>query len=98
MHAELVAIDAAHEGLLYAPPAKARAVQDAFDRAYPVAPPRSWSKEEWPLFAMLPWGVKQIIVRREAERDRALKITQNETANLRNKLKRIENAQAQTAA
>jgi hypothetical protein len=95
--AELTAIDEQHEELLYSPPAKSRHVMEAFDRAHPVAPPRAWVKADWPLFASLPYGVKQIIVRREAERDRELQRCQNDAALWR-KSKENSDAKAKTAA
>lgn len=99
IQSELVAIDNEHNSYLYAPPGKAQAVQDAFDRAYgPVDPPRSWLKAEWQLFATLPWGVKQVIVRREADRERTLRNLQNEAADLRNKFKRMEKDEVKTPA
>jgi len=41
-------------------------------------PPRSWPKEDKARFALLPADIKEIIARREHERDRALRRQQNE--------------------
>jgi hypothetical protein len=83
LQAELEAIDERHEALLYAPPCKARAVIEAFNAAHPVEPPRSWPKDEGPLFASLPKGVQAIVARREAERDREVKRCQTDASQWR---------------
>jgi hypothetical protein len=55
------------------------------DSGEPVAPPRSWCAEDRAAFGVLPRGVQAAIARREAERDKALRRLQNETAELRKK-------------
>jgi hypothetical protein len=87
---ELDALDAAHEELGYGPPAKSRLVVDAFSAVHHVSPPHSWSKEEWGFFETLNHGAKVAIVRREHQRDIALKKAQQEAGELRNKLKKLE--------
>jgi hypothetical protein len=94
LYAELVAIDEQHEALNYAPPCKARIVTAAFNDAHPVPPPRSWRKEsEWPAFEGLPHAVKLAIVRRENDKDNVVRQAQNETALLRQELKRLKEGQ-----
>ena len=94
LQAELTEIDDAHEELNYAPPGKARVVNDAVHRLHSIAPPRSWAKEELPLFRGLPYFVAQIIVRRETERDKALSRALNEAAELRKKRESNDNKTA----
>ena len=82
LYAEVTAIDEAHEMLGYCPPGRSTIATAAFNQLHPVDPPRSWSVDDRHLFALLPWGVQTILVRREAERDRALNRLQSETAHV----------------
>ncbi|WGR67841.1 MULTISPECIES: hypothetical protein [unclassified Bradyrhizobium] len=96
MHAELTAIDEEHEALLYAPPGKARAVIKAVNAAWPIDAPRSWPAEDKGRFAELPHHLQVYLERREKQRDQAVRDAQNEAAELRKKLKKFEEANAET--
>ncbi|MGN8547819.1 hypothetical protein ACQPTN_24850 [Bradyrhizobium sp. 13971] len=96
--AEIAAIDQTHEELGYAPPGRSSVALKAFSEAHSVDAPRSWRKEEQELFRMLPWGIQQTVLRREAERDRAVCQAKTEVSELRNHLRREANAEAETAA
>ncbi|PAY06659.1 hypothetical protein CK489_27700 [Bradyrhizobium sp. UFLA03-84] len=97
LFAEVAAIDEQHQALGYAPPGRSDVALKAFDAVHPTRPPRSWRKEEQEMFLMLPWGIKQTILRREAERDRAIKHAQSEVSELRQKIGK-ENGDHQDAA
>ncbi|WP_407146340.1 hypothetical protein [Bradyrhizobium sp. ORS 86] len=90
--AEIASIDAAHEALNYSPPGRSTVALKAFSNAYPADAPRSWRKDEQEMFRMLPWPLQQTVIRRETERDRAVRHAQTEVSELRNKLKKIEEA------
>jgi hypothetical protein len=97
---EMAAIDDAHFELGYAEPCKGRVVSDALHKLHSQPPPRSWAKEEWPVFRALPWAVQKAIVKREEQRDKALNRAHNEAAELRKKFEQIEktNADQKTTA
>jgi hypothetical protein len=99
LHAELEAIDREHEGLDYAPPAKAGVVVKAFNDVHPVEPPRSWSAEEKQRFLTLPHATQVYLVQRERQRDSALNRAQNELAMELKRVKEFGHAtQTPTAA
>jgi hypothetical protein len=49
----------------------------------PIEPPRSWTKEEKAEFATYPREAQEKIARREQERERAIRSSQNEAAEIR---------------
>jgi hypothetical protein len=51
-----------------------------------IEPPRSWTKDEKLTFAGLPPEVQRVVVRREHDRERALRRGQNEIAELKKRL------------
>ncbi|MGY4160493.1 hypothetical protein ACVINW_006335 [Bradyrhizobium sp. USDA 4461] len=94
--AEIASVDASHEALNYSPPGRSTVVLKAFADACTTEAPRSWRKEEQETFRMLPWGVQQTILRRENDRERALRHAQTEASELRNRLKKVKEAHAET--
>jgi hypothetical protein len=56
----------------------------------PVPPPRSWHKSEWDLWDTLPAGVQTYLAKREQERDRVVRLKQDEAAALKQKLTKLE--------
>jgi hypothetical protein len=83
----------------FADPTASWAVRAAFATIGGDIPqPRSWGKG-YPgklVFADLPWQIQRTIEAREADRDKIVRHAQNEAADLRKKLKQIENANAET--
>ena len=59
-------------------PVATATVRDVLAAIVQTDPPRAWPKEDKARFAMLPADIKEIIARREHERDRALRRQQNE--------------------
>jgi hypothetical protein len=62
-----------------------------------VVPPRSWSRVEKEEFQLLPRHAQEVIVRRENDRERALRRSQNELADMK-KLLRLQAAAEPKAA
>jgi hypothetical protein len=64
-----------------------------------VQPPRSWSREDQEAFKALPPEQQEIIAQREQERDRALRLRQNELAELQKRgatdVEALQRAQAE---
>jgi hypothetical protein len=66
------------------PAAAVRAIAKIMERDFrPADPPRSWPAEMKEMFEALPEVVRNYIAHRDFERDRALRKTQDEAANLR---------------
>jgi hypothetical protein len=63
-----------------------------------VPEPRSWSKINRQSFADLPWHIQKVIEARQALDDKIVRQKQNEAADLRNKLKKIEEKNVETNA
>src|SRR5262245_16492927 len=55
-----------------------------------IEAPRSWTKEDKTLFASLPPEIAAAVAKREQNRETVLRRSQNETAELRNELKRLK--------
>jgi hypothetical protein len=55
-------------------------VRTVLERPLRIGFPRSWNKDERPLFAALPPEVRSVIYNREQQRDAALRRSQNEMA------------------
>jgi hypothetical protein len=81
LFASVQSVDEKHEQLGYSSPGKSQIALEAFSRAHPV--PMSWRAEEREMFALLPWSIKSIVARREAERDAALSKAQNDASRWR---------------
>jgi hypothetical protein len=62
----------------------------------PIPEPRSWPKIKKQAFRDLPWHIQKVIESRETDHNTMLRRCQNEAADLRKKLKQIENANAET--
>jgi hypothetical protein len=77
-----------HYGL--ANPVKTPIVSRALEQHFQSEAPRSWKADERVLFATLPEAIKQIIARRERDRERELRSCQNRAAEAERKLKEIE--------
>jgi hypothetical protein len=56
----------------------------------PVAVPRSWPKSEWGHWDSLSRPVQRYLARREAERDRSIRNSQNHAAELRREIERLK--------
>ena len=85
--AVLAAIEAihAHHGL--ANPVKTPIVSKALEQHFRSEAPRSWPGSEKILFSTLPEAIKQVIARRERDRERELRSCQNRAADAERKLK-----------
>ena len=74
------AIAAQHDVVGLANPVATAAVRAVLESRVSVEYPKSWSKEDRRIFASVDPVVRSIILRRENERDRALRNKQNEAA------------------
>ena len=74
------AIAAQHDVVGLANPVATAAVRAVLESRVSIEYPKSWSKEDRRVFASVDPVVRSIILRRENERDRALRNKQNETA------------------
>jgi hypothetical protein len=75
------ALHTVHDALGLASPCGASlAVKIVLERRLRAEAPRSWSREDKQLWASLPIGIRQILSRRENERDAALRTKQNKLA------------------
>jgi hypothetical protein len=83
----LEAIEAHHNHHGLANPNATAIVRLALDNVIHVEPPRSWPKEDKVRFGMLPPDTRDIIARRERDREIGLRRGQNEIAELRKRLK-----------
>ena len=81
--AMLAAIEALHEYHGLSNPVRTIAVRAALETIIKVDPPRSWPREDKVRFAQLDPDIRQVIARREADRDRQLRRLQNEAAERR---------------
>jgi hypothetical protein len=60
-----------------------------------IEPPRSWPKEEKQLFTELPVEIQSVLARREQDREKTMRRAQNEAAEYKNTLLRLQ-ADAET--
>lgn len=67
----------------YADPGEQGDAEPAEDHLSPIEPPRSWTKDEKDRFQSLPRETQQYIAQREQERERAIRQSQNEAAEIR---------------
>lgn len=69
-------------------PAATPAVIAALDKVELIERPRSWPKEQWPHFRLLPHATKKYVVARELDRDREIRRMQNSNAALKKELEK----------
>ena len=81
--AQLDAIEKLHNKFGLSNPVRTAIVQAALETIIKVDPPRSWPREDKVRFAQLDPDIRQVIARREADRDRQLRRLQNEAAERR---------------
>jgi hypothetical protein len=84
--AEIAKISAAHASRGMADPTLSWAPTAALNAIIKIDPPRSWPKEDRPMWVALPYAVQQRITKRESERDTMVRRCQNEAADARKKL------------
>lgn len=77
-------ISAVHEGV--ADPTSSPLVSAALNQVAPIEPPRSWPKEHKQRFVSLPYGLQIYVAAHEAQRDKAVRRAQSETAIAKQKL------------
>jgi hypothetical protein len=82
----LAAIEAAHDHAGLANPVRTAVARQVLDGVVKVEPPRSWPAADKAEFALLPPEIREVIAKREQERDRALRRAQNELAEERKHL------------
>ena len=81
----LAAVEALHEYHGLSNPVRTSAVRAALDTIIKIDLPRSWPASNKVLFAQLDPDIREIISRREQQRDKALRRLQNEAAEQRQK-------------
>jgi hypothetical protein len=87
MAALLEGITAAHQHV--GDPVSSWVVNRALETMFgEVSPPRSWKKEALRLWATLPYFSRSYITKREADRDAALRRSQNQLAEMKAQLKK----------
>ena len=84
-------ISAVHVSSGFADPTAGGVVADMINSITMIDPPRSWPKDEWPMFKALPYDLQVWLRKREAQRDSEVRRTQNDAALWR---KHIEKAEA----
>jgi len=77
------AIAAFHDHYGLAKPVATAIVRLALEEVIHIEPPRAWPKEEKAAFALLPPDIRNVIARRENERDAWLRRAQNKAAEER---------------
>jgi hypothetical protein len=68
--AEAAAIEKLHDQYNLANPLQTRTARFALDQVLKIEPPRSWPKEEKAMFTHLPVQIRNIIAKREQDRER----------------------------
>jgi hypothetical protein len=94
--ATLAAIEGMHTAANWGSPIASPLVRIT-TAASTIEAPRSWAKEEKQLFMQLPVEIQSVVARREREREKVLRQSQNSTAEYR-KLLRLQQADAETSA
>jgi hypothetical protein len=89
--AEVAKISASHCSKWLADPTAGWPATAALSAIVKIDAPRSWPKEDKAMFIALPYAVQQRIVKRETERDNAVRKAQNEAADARRKLLALQN-------
>lgn len=80
----------AHYVLGLADPTLGGLVSAAIKEIAGLTAPKSWPKEEQARFFTMPYDLQLLVLKRETERDMALKRAQSEAGNLRNELKKAQ--------
>ena len=83
-------IGRAHYVLNLADPTLGGPVASAIKNVAKLTAPKSWPKEEQARFYMMPFDLQLMVLRRETERDTALRRAQNEAAEARKELAAIK--------
>ena len=91
-HEQIVSVvnaaDVAHQFHGLSSPLHTQIVRAALDTILKAEPPRSWSKDEKAEWALLPPAIREIVARRESERDISIRRKQNAIAEERKRLSR----------
>ena len=82
----LAAIAEIHDSASLSDPTSTSVVNQVLDQIVKVDPPRSWPAADKAEFARLPPTIREIIARRENDRDRELRRKQTEFAELKKRL------------
>ena len=86
-HEQIVSVvnaaDVAHQFHGLSSPLHTQIVRAALDTLLKAEPPRSWSKDEKAEWALLPPAIREIVARRETERDTSIRRKQNAIAEER---------------
>ncbi len=86
LEATCQAIQVVHDALGASSPVSSLAVRTILERRLRTECPRSWTKEDRIAFAAVPPEIRAILLRRETERDTALRRAQNQLAQERKRL------------
>jgi hypothetical protein len=92
----LLAIEGLHVFAGLANPVQTPIVRSVTESTIPVDAPRSWTKTEKEEFELLPRHTKQVLLRREKDREKTMRRAQNEAAEYKNTLLRLQQADAET--
>jgi hypothetical protein len=85
--AQLAGIEKLHDQFDMSNPVATSACRVALSEVASIEAPRSWPKEEKAMFAHLPPQIRNIIAKREKDRETTLRRAQNEAGDLRRLLK-----------
>ncbi len=97
LEAVCAALVAIHDSVGASNPVATLSVRTILERRLRPIFPRSWNKEDLAVFAVLPIEVRNIIAKREDQRDAALRRAQNQLASERKKLSATEKEPIQNA-
>lgn len=75
-------------------PAATPAVIGALSALRAIDPPRSWPKDQWPHFAVLPLPTQRYLVERDTEVSKEVRRLQNQVADLKRKMREKEDGKA----
>jgi hypothetical protein len=82
----LDAVEQAHDSIGLSNPVRCALPRRALEQIIKAEPPRSWPKEAKAEFSLLPPDIREIVAKREMERDTALRRAQNQIAEERKAL------------
>ena len=88
--ATLQDIEALHSNNNMANPVATTAVRSVLEEILHIEAPRSWPQATRPLFNSLPIEVRAVIKKRQDQNDRAVRLAQQEAADLRHKLEALQ--------
>jgi hypothetical protein len=94
----LLAIEGLHLFAGMANPVQTPVVRSVTESTTPVEAPRSWTKVEKDEFKLLPRHVQEVVSRREFDREKTMRRAQNDAAQYKNALLRLQQADAETSA